>query len=198
MQPFLELVAALHLEDVRFVLIGVAGANYYAPTGASRFFTQDRDLFLPRDPDNLVRAWRAADRSGFSLWCAREPLDSPRDLWLAEHIVAQRALTQAQREAAPPIDFTLVMGEFEFEAVWSARRTFVDENVGVPVALLSHIVESKAQAGRPKDDHFLNAHRAELASWFGPVPHLDRPECRGDNDTGPDRPSPPENSRPDP
>jgi hypothetical protein len=29
------------------VLIGVAGANYYAPAAAAAFVTQDRDLLLP-------------------------------------------------------------------------------------------------------------------------------------------------------
>ena len=43
------LTRALHERSVRFVLIGVAGANYYAPAGSASFTTKDRDkdrLFL--------------------------------------------------------------------------------------------------------------------------------------------------------
>lgn len=49
---------------VRFVVIGVWGANYYATSAATLFTTQDRDLFLPPDPDNLLAAWRACAEEG--------------------------------------------------------------------------------------------------------------------------------------
>jgi len=40
---------------VRYVLIGVSGANLYGPAGQAVFTTEDFDLFLPLDPDNLFR-----------------------------------------------------------------------------------------------------------------------------------------------
>ena len=81
MDPLLRLTRELHERAVRFVLIGVAGANYYAMAGSDSFLTQDRDLFLPLDPDNLVACWAACE-------AVEEPLDSPRDRWrlfLATH-----------------------------------------------------------------------------------------------------------------
>ena len=58
------LARALHDRSVRFVLIGVAGANYYAHAGSALFVTEDRDLFLPPDADNLVRCWAACESAG--------------------------------------------------------------------------------------------------------------------------------------
>lgn len=55
---FQPLVRELTARGVRFVLIGVAGANYFAPAAGAVFTTQDRDLFLPLDPENLMRAYR--------------------------------------------------------------------------------------------------------------------------------------------
>lgn len=77
--PIASLVAALHERAVRFVLIGVAGANLYAPSGSAVFVTEDSDLFLPPDADNLVGAWAGAESVGLDLWTGDEPLDSPRD-----------------------------------------------------------------------------------------------------------------------
>jgi len=53
---FIELVRALARRRVRFVLIDVAGANYYASGAGSIFATEDFDLFVPRDPTNTLRA----------------------------------------------------------------------------------------------------------------------------------------------
>ena len=61
MDPFARIAATLRAKQVRFVVIGVAGANYYARSGGTLFTTQDQDLFLPSDPENLLRAWQACD-----------------------------------------------------------------------------------------------------------------------------------------
>ena len=81
MDPLLPLIRLLNARSVRFVVIGVAGANYYALGGSTMFTTKDRDLFLPLDADNLVRALHACEDAGLQLWSGREPLDSPRDLF---------------------------------------------------------------------------------------------------------------------
>jgi hypothetical protein len=66
--PLVPLIAEFAARSVQFVIIGVAGANYYAVGGSTIFTTQDRDLFLPPDPENLLRAWQACDAIGLSLW----------------------------------------------------------------------------------------------------------------------------------
>lgn len=162
MGPFEQVVAALNGRGVRFVLIGLSGANYYATSGASLFVTADRDLYLPPDPANVLAAWAACDSLGLELWSGREPLDKPRDRPLAETIVARQALVRASDGRGLEIDLTLVMTGFEFESVWSERRVFRAEGVEIPVARLRHIVESKAAAGRPKDRLFLATHEHAL------------------------------------
>ncbi len=54
------------------------------------------------------------------------------------------------------------MTGFTFEEVHSVCRTFQVGSVGIPVAKLSHIVESKAKAGRVKDRLFLATHADAL------------------------------------
>jgi hypothetical protein len=153
---------------VRYVLIGVSGANLYGPSGQAVFTTDDFDLFLPPDPDNLVRAWSACEHTSLDLWLGNEPLDSPRDRWLAERVVERRALTRAAGTNDLLVDLTLVMKGFDFETVWQARREFLIEGVPVPTARLLHIVESKQAAGRPKDQLFLATHKDALEQLLKP------------------------------
>jgi predicted nucleotidyltransferase len=160
--PLAKVVAAFHRGGVRFIVMGVWGANYYAKSGATLFATQDQDLFLPLDPDNLLRAWQAGEAAGLSLWVGDEPLDLPRDLTLARAVVERRAMTTATGDEGLQIDLTLVMGKLEFDVVWERRRTFVVDDVEIPVARLADIVTSKANAGREKDRLFLATHAEAL------------------------------------
>lgn len=161
-EPLLPLARALATRRVRYLLIGVSGANFYAPPPMARFVTDDWDLFLPVDPANLVHAWAACEEAGVDVWLGDEPLDKPRDRWLAERIVDRRALTRVTGPDDLRVDFTLVMKGFDFETVWKDRRVFTLSGVEVPTARLLHIVASKQAAGRQKDQLFLTSHKDAL------------------------------------
>src|SRR6266850_262056 len=156
------LARALNEQQVRYVVIGVGGANYWSHTAGLVFATQDRDLFLPPDADNLVAAWSVCEAAGFELWLHNEPLDRPRDRWLADRIIERRALTRATSPANLQIDLTLVMKGFDFDHVWREHRVFVIDGVEIPTARLLHIIESKHATGRDKDKLFLATHRDAL------------------------------------
>lgn len=158
MDAFARLVERLRRDGVRFVVIGLSGANYYARSAATLFVTQDRDLFLPPDPDKTLAAWRACEAFGLDLVCGAEPLDRPRDRLLAERVISSQALVRATDGAGLDVDFTFVMAGFDFERVWSRRRIFRVDDVEIPVARLADIVESKRRAGRDKDRLFLATH----------------------------------------
>ena len=162
MDAFAALVGALSARGVRFVVIGVWGANYYAPSGGALFSTLDRDLFLPADAENLLAAWHACESQGFSLLAGTEPLDSPRDAALARSVVERRALTRASDLRGTDVDLSLVMSGFDFETVWTARNVFYVAGTPIPVARLEHIVASNAATGREKDRLFLAMHRDAL------------------------------------
>jgi predicted pyridoxine 5'-phosphate oxidase superfamily flavin-nucleotide-binding protein len=143
------------------VVIGVSGVNHYAQTAGLVFATQDRDLFLPLDPDNALRAWQTCRDEGLELWCNDEPLGKPMDRILAEQVISRRALVRAEGQGLL-VDLSLVMAGFAFDDVWPRRRVFKVEGVEIPVASLKDIVASKAAAGRPKDRLFLATHEEAL------------------------------------
>ena len=166
MEPFTSLAGALSAEKVRYLVIGVWGANYYAPTGSAMSTTLDRDLFLPPDPGNLLAAWRVCEANGFALFNGMEPLDMPCDIALARTVVERRARIRAADGVGTDVDLSLIMSGHDFEVVWAARRVFEVEGIAIPVARLAHIVESKAAAGREKDRLFLATHREALESML--------------------------------
>jgi hypothetical protein len=134
----------------------------YAPGGGATFVTEDYDFFLPSDSDNLVRAWAACEEAGLDLWLANEPLDRPRNLWLAERMVERHAVTRVTGPDNLQVDLTLVMKGFDFETAWRERRSFVVDGAAVSVARLTHIIQSKHAAGRDKDRLFLATHKDAL------------------------------------
>ena len=87
--------------------------------------TLDRDLFLPADAGNLLAAWHVCRDHGFELFAGTEPIDEPRDAELARAVVERRALTRASDGMGTDVDLSLVMGGFDFEAIWPSRRVFV-------------------------------------------------------------------------
>ena len=48
MDPFLQLMSTLSREPARYVLVGVAGVNYYAISGATLFTTKGPATFFFR------------------------------------------------------------------------------------------------------------------------------------------------------
>lgn len=165
--PFGPLARELSRRAVRYVLIGVSGANLYAPAGQAIFTTEDIDLFLPPDPENLVQAWAACADARMDLSSGAEPLSEPRDRWLADQVVRRLALTRASGANGLLVDLTLVMRGFDFDTVWTAHRDFLIDGAHVPTARLLHIIESKQAAGRDKDKLFLATHYDALRQLLG-------------------------------
>ena len=156
--PISSLARQLAARGVRYVLIGVSGANLYAPQGQGAFATRDFDLFLPPEAVNLLHALNACEATGLELWSGDEPLDRPRDEWLAERLIERRAVTRVTGADDLLVDLTLEMKGFDFDTVWRERREFIIDGVPIPTARLLHIVESKQATGRDKDKLFLATH----------------------------------------
>ena len=74
--PFTALAGALSAAGVRYIVIGVWGANYYAPSGTAMFLTLDRDLFA----SGCWRRGGRRDDRATDLSAGTELLDVPRDV----------------------------------------------------------------------------------------------------------------------
>ncbi len=151
MVPSVRLADALAETAVRYVVVGVGGANFHTLDPAEPFDTGDLDLLLPLDGENLTRAWDACGRLGLQMK-GGDP----------ERVVAERLTTRATRPGELVLDLSLEISAFAFDDVWAERRTFLVDGVEIPVARLSQIIRSKAATNREQDRRFLATHAERL------------------------------------
>jgi hypothetical protein len=141
---FAVLVEGLHREHVRFLLVRMGTGSLAAPDGTvvrARY----HELFLPPEPDNALRAWRACEAAGLELWAGGEPLGGPLDLWLGEHVVAGRVRVRATDRKGLLVDLSLLVEGFEFDELWPGRRSCAIDGVEVPFA------EARPHASEPAE-----------------------------------------------
>ena len=144
MSGFGPVVAALRDERVRYLLVRMGTGSVAAPD-ATVLRAHYHELFLPPEPGNALRAWRACEAAGLELWAGGEPLGSPLDLWLAEHVVAGRVRVRATDRKGLLVDLSLLVEGFEFDDLWPGRRSSTIDGVEVPFA------EARPQASEPAE-----------------------------------------------
>ena len=104
------------------MVIGVSGINHYAQTAGLVFTTQDRDLFLPADPKNELKAWQSCQDEGFELWCGDEPLGQPMDRVLAEQVVSRHIVVSKAAAGRPKDRLFLATHEEALRELGRRRR----------------------------------------------------------------------------
>jgi hypothetical protein len=131
-ESFARVISILGAAPVRFLLIRTGTGNLASPDGTV-VRAHYHELFLPPDPDTVLRVWQGCEEAGLELWAAGEPLGAPLDLWLAEHVVAGRVLVRATDRKGLLVDLSLLVEGFEFEALWTERRSLAVDGVEVSV-----------------------------------------------------------------
>ena len=63
--PFVRALATLASARVDFIVVGVAGINFFAKDPSEAVATRDLDVLVRPTPEGLGTALRALDRAGF-------------------------------------------------------------------------------------------------------------------------------------
>lgn len=142
-----ELIRLFQSHHVEFL---VAGAHALAFYGRPRF-TEDLDLFLRRNEENIVKACRALNEFGFGITNEAQAhfANDPRAM-----IVLGRKPNQ--------VDLLNFLDGVDFDEAW--KRRMQGSLAGIEVAYLSleDYISTKRAAGRPKDLDDLNRLRESL------------------------------------
>jgi hypothetical protein len=67
MDEWLLACRTLDAAGVRYLVLGAFGAELHFLHSARQILTQDMDVLVPRDPDNLLRGLLALKQAGFVL-----------------------------------------------------------------------------------------------------------------------------------
>ena len=156
--PYRQVIARLTQRGVRYVVIGMAGINYYASTPAETFATLDYDLFIEPTLSNVGKAVRALQALGLTLGTSDGAL---RPEELAAVVRDQRTLV-ATTPDGHMVELLLKISGFPFSELARDAATVTVRGVPIKVGRLTKLLASKRLAGRPKDRQFLHRYAASL------------------------------------
>ncbi len=156
--PYLSVIRAFNRVGVRYVVIGMAGINYYAHRPSEAFGTMDYDVFVKPTLANVQKAVRQLERLGFSIGTSRGAVEA-RDWRMA---VRKRQTLVATTPDGIMVELLLAVSGYTFEELVRDAATVTVRGTPVQVGRLTKLLRSKRLAGRPKDRQFLTRYAALL------------------------------------
>ena len=156
--PYQAVIRQFNRRGVRYVVIGMAGINYYARTAAEAFATLDYDIFIDATLPNVSRAIRGLSGLGFAMGTATGPFKAEG----LKDVVRNKRTLVATTPDGVMIELLLAVSGFPFAELAKDAATFTVHGVPVKVGRLTKLLQSKKVAGRAKDRAFLNRYRSLL------------------------------------
>lgn len=156
--PYLAVVRRFNRFGVRYVVVGMAGINYYARDPSGTFSSMDFDLFIEPTLQNVEAAVQALRPLGVAIGTA-DGLLAPGTL---RRIVRDRRTLIVTTPEGLTVELLLSVSGYPFSAMARDANTFTLRGVPVKVGQLQKLLQSKRLAGRPKDRAFLRRYRQLL------------------------------------
>ncbi len=170
-----ELLRAFGAAEIRYVLVGIAGANCWARDGSLVASHATHEIVVEPVADTLTKALCILREQGYTLREDFTRLPDPLPEDFARDVAASLRSTSAYRLR----DQTLVrihttIPGFTFEDLWREHRTFRVGDLQLQVARLRHILASMNERNTGTD-------RLAVARWsqgmhdlFVPNPEMTR------------------------
>ena len=156
--PYRAVIDQFNRHGVRYVVVGMAGINYYAKTPAHAFATMDYDLFLEPTLKNIDHALGCLKRLHFTMGTSAGALQTAD----VRDVVRQRKTLVATTPEGLMVELLLEISGYTFSEMARDAATFTVRGVPVKVGRLTKLVHSKRVAGRPKDRQFLQRYQSLL------------------------------------
>ena len=156
--PYRKVIDRLNRQGVAYVVVGMAGINYYAKNAAEMFATVDYDLFLEPTLHNVEKAVQLLSAMGFTLTTAKGPFTREG---LRQPVRNQETFVAATPEGVT-VELLLRVSGYPFSEMARDAATFTVDGVPVRVGKLTKLLNSKRTANRPKDRQFLRRYQSLL------------------------------------
>lgn len=156
--PYLAVIRALNRVGVHYVVVGMAGINYYARRPSESFATMDYDLFLKPTLSNVQKALRQLRRIGLSFGTSSGAVEERE--WRT--VVRNRQTLVATSPDGLMVELLLAVSGYVFEELARDAATVTIHGTPITVGRLNKLLRSKRIAGRPKDRQFLKRYEALL------------------------------------
>ncbi|MDO8734026.1 MAG: hypothetical protein Q7K21_02570 [Elusimicrobiota bacterium] len=159
--PYDSVLKKLSKKNIKYVVIGVFGVNYYAADAGNFFSTQDCDVLVKATPKNLFSALKVLQKEGYNLETNNEPLLG-LDLWLTKKIIEHRAVITGRKDKVLRIDIVLEGGKIPYTEWNKNKKFFKVGKIIIPVGNLSQLLRAKENSNREKDRAFLKLYKIQL------------------------------------
>ena len=156
--PYLAVVRAFNRLGVRYVVVGMAGINYYARRPSEAFATMDYDILLEPTLGNAEKALDQVRRLGFSLGTTQGALK----LTELRAAVRERRTVAATTPDGVMVELRLAVSGFTFAELVQDAATVTIRGTPVKVGRLTKLLRSKRTANRPNDRAFLRRYQTLL------------------------------------
>ena len=156
--PYQTVIDRFNQSGIHYVVIGMAGINYYAWNASEIFGTMDYDIFLRPTLANVQKAIQLLENLGFSLGTARGQLQ-PSDI---KRIVRSLETLVATNTDGIMLELLLKVSGYPFPELEKDAAIFSVGGIPVKVGRLKKLLQSKRAADRPKDRVFLKRYRMLL------------------------------------
>jgi len=160
---FLAGLTAWAEAGVDYVIVGVAGINFYAQSPAGAFATLDLDALLAPRVGNLRSALAALIHLGYAIEAGGEPFVDVDDEAILQRVIRNGATLTAVRESGGQIDLMHSIAGFSYAELADDATVFCIGDIEVRVGRLENLLASKRASGRPKDLEFLRAFEARAS-----------------------------------
>jgi len=158
LDPYQAVIRAFNRVGIRYVVVGMAGINYYARAPSEAFATMDYDLFLEPTLSNVQKALGQLERLGFLIGTTQGALQS-REL---QAIVRDQRTLVATTPDGLMVELLLVVSGFTFAEFAKDAATVIVRDTPIKVGRLTKLLKSKQIANRPKDRAFLRRYQVVL------------------------------------
>ncbi len=156
--PYRAVVQAFNRRGVRYVVVGMAGINYYARDARETFATMDYDVFVEPTMENVPKALRCLTGLGFSLGSPEGAL-KPEQL---RGLVRDRKTLVATTPDGVMVEVLLQVSGYTFSDLARDAATVTVRGTPITVGRLTKLLTSKQAAGRVKDRQFLKRYQRLL------------------------------------
>ena len=156
--PYRAVIQQLNRYGVRYLVVGMAGINYYASSPAQTFATLDYDCFIEPTLMNVEQALRCVNRLGFTVGTSAGPLKTKE----IKAIVRDHTTLVATTPDGLMVELWLAVSGYAFSDLARDAATFTVRGVPVKVGRLTKLLRSKQLAARAKDRQFLQRYQSLL------------------------------------
>ena len=155
--PYQEVIYHFNQNAVEYVVVGMAGINYYASNPSMLFSTLDYDIFIEPTLGNTKNALEILIKLKFEI-STKEGLFKPTEL---KNVVRNQSTLMATTTEGIMIELILGISGYAFSEIATDTVIFNIGKVPVKVGKLTKLLNSKKIADRPKDRQFLKRYKSE-------------------------------------